>query len=510
MKSGPHEVQSRRKSIGGRVAAGTSLVMFGSIVARLIGVGSIAVLGRVLSPADFGIYALSIIAVSLMGAVSNRQFALALIRIPQLEKAHYDTAFTLSIIWGAIASTLLLGFSLFLQIWYPSSPFGVTISVFAVLPLIESARSIRIVRFEKALNLVPETTIDVVSKLGQVAVSIALALIWRDHWALVAGLVTYGIGSALLTYFFAPYRPSLSLKGWREFFVFGGWLSGTGLAGIAINMFDSLMVGLMLGTKSAGIYNMGMELNRMTTDTLGAAVARAAYPGLASIRSDPPRLKAAYLKAQELLIAIMLPVGAGLAVTASEVIRVAVGGQWGGSVLILQCLAPVAAVSMTVYLTQAVLMAESQTKAMFFRNLIVVCVQIPLILVGTWFFGIVGTLAGRGCGMIVHTLLSLSLVKEYTGIGAIAVLTRTWRSTVACFTMVFVVLLLDLVVPEPLKFIDEVLILALKVITGFGIYCASHLALWALSGFPDGAESSAIVIAKSVRRSLRYVSGKTS
>lgn len=490
--------ENEKDSLGLAVVAGASWVVVGSLTARVMGFLSILVLGRLLTPFDFGVFAVAMIAISFVNAVINRQFVLALIRIPEIERDHYDTAFTLSAMLGISAAIAVFFFAMAFAWIYPESESAKILIFLFVLPIIDNLRSTKIIQFERNINFVPETIIDLYSRILQVITSIFLALILDNYWALVCGIIVYSISSQILSYHFAPYLPNFTLGRWREFLSFGGWLTGAGVTGTFISMFDNMMVTVFLGTRAVGIYNMGMELVRVITETLAAALSRAVYPGLSAIQTDPDRTRRAYLKAQELMMAIVLPLGVGLAVTAPEALAIVLGNQWGDSAIVIQCLAPIAAVSTVTYLAQAALMAHDRTKEMFFRNSLVVLIQSPLILLGTWQIGFIGAIVGRGIGMLVHAYLSVLLAKAYVGAGVVDLLRITWRSSLSSLLMAVAVVLGGHIIGTNETWPGLVIGAIMKTALGICVYCMFHWIFWYVSGRPTGAETWLITMSKRI------------
>ena len=100
-------VETRRAESAARHVVRGALVSLGgalSLGSRLLGFVALAILARLLLPHDFGIVATAMIFIGLCRTLMNRQFHLALIRLPEVEQSHYDTAFTLTLIWGLVAS----------------------------------------------------------------------------------------------------------------------------------------------------------------------------------------------------------------------------------------------------------------------------------------------------------------------------------------------------------------------------------------------------------------------
>lgn len=472
---------------GRRVVRGALVSLGGSLGSRVLSFLALAVLARLLLPEDFGVMAVAMIFIGFARALMSRQFHLALIRLPEIERSHYDTAFTLSMIWGVGAAVALATLAGPLAIVMSTPEAAPVLRLMALALLLEGLQSPVFVRHERALDLRPEVIADWIAKLLQYGVSIGLALIWQSHWVLVLGFLAFTAGRVALSYVFGPYLPRPSLRHWRAFLSFGGWLTGTGIAGYAIGFTDVALVAARLGTGAVGIYNLTAEIVRMATDYMAMPLGRAVYPGLAAIADDPARMRLGLLRATQVLMGMMLPIGVGLALTAREIVLLLLGDDWLSGIAVIQILAPAAALSTVSYVAQSVMMARGQTRLMFLRNVIVATVQLPLIWVGIVMAGVAGAAAGRAMGMVLHGILSLTLAAPQAGLGRAKLLLAPWRSLAASAVMAAGLLWLETVLLTPAQ-ISLGLVLVAKIVAGVVLYCGAHLALWVASGRPEGFE----------------------
>lgn len=492
----------QNKPVGGRVVAGASLSLLGTLGARVLGIVAVAVLGRVLSPHDFGVMALAMIFVGLSEAVMSRQFDLACIRTRNITDHHYNTAFTLSVLWGAIAAGLIFALATPIATLMQEPEVGPMLHFLALVPLLDGLRNPYFVRFERSLNFLPEVAMTFFSKTAQITTAIALALIWRDYWAMAVGLVVFTTMRMLATYGLARRMPGLSLRHAGAFLRFGGWLSGTGLVGFIMQRSDTVLISARLGTSTLGLYNLGYEITQMVTNYLAQPLMRIVYPGLAEVSGSRTRLCAAYYKAQATLMGILLPIGVGAALTAPEVIVLFIGHKWLAAAPVLQILLPVTALSCLVYIIQAVLMVDGNTRAMFMRNLTVAVVQIPLVWTGLVLGGFVGGVAARAGAILFHTGLSLSIAARSTGDPWYQTLIAIWRSFVSVGVMVVGVSLVSWITTPATTEWQALWLLALKAGVGGTLYVGTHTVLWLASARPEGVETLVIRLLQAILRRL--------
>src|SRR5688572_12523316 len=191
---------------------------------RLIGLASTIVLARLLVPADFGLVMMAMViigAVHLLGAFS---FDIALIQNRQAHRQHYDTVWTINLLLAVAFGLLLLLLAAPAARFYNETRLEAVMYVLAVATALEGLVNVGIVAFRKELQFNKEFKFLLTKRVSSVAVTLALAVAWRDYWALVAGVLVGNIVSVVLSYAWHSYRPRFSLAAWSDLFRFSRWL----------------------------------------------------------------------------------------------------------------------------------------------------------------------------------------------------------------------------------------------------------------------------------------------
>lgn len=479
--------------LGMRVASGATLLIGASVLNRFISILNVAVLARLLTPADYGIVALAMVALGMAQQFSEMQIGNALIRLPKIEETHYTTAFTLGLMRGLLMAAVLFGLSDIIAAGMDTPALGPVLRWIALVPLIDALASPRFIGFAHQLDFRREVLISLTGRVVSLVTAIAVAMVSADYWALIVGMIAAAAVGIGLTHWVAPWRPRLGLQGWRDFLGFGLWLTVSGVVSFATYKSDTVMVGASLGTATLGQFNMGEQMATMATHQIATPITRAIFTGLARVGDDPDRLRRAYLKAQSSVLAIVLPIGVGSGLVGPELVRVVAGSQWEAAVPILQVVAPTIAVSMVVSGAHSLMMVRDDTRSIFMRNLATFCVRLPLIVAGLWLFGVPGVLAAKVLGSAFLIWMTLRLVVRNIGGRLLDPYFAAWRSFAACAAMTGTVMAYGAWLPEPgSAFWHNAAALGAKVAIGGATYCLSHLGLWLLAGRPDGFERIAL------------------
>lgn len=500
------------KKTGGlanRIAIGAMVLLIGQFSVRALGVLSLAVLARLLTPADYGIVALGFIAVDMGTKFSELQIANALVRLETIPDKAYDSAFTLSLIRGFVVGGVLFALAEPIAAVMGEPTLEPVLRWLALIPVIEGFRSPRMVDLTRRIDFSREAMIAVSTKALFLVVAIVLALLWRDYWALVAGMIASSLLGLVLAHVVAPYRPRLSFAYWRMFIGFGGWLTLSTIFSFANSKFGAVLVGWRLGAEVLGQYHIGDQLATMATNQLSIPLVRAVYSGLARVGKDPEHLRRAYRRAQVITLGFILPIGIGSALVASELVMVLAGPQWGDAVSVVQIVAPIIAVSMITSGAQALVMVRGDTRAIFLCNLANFLFRIPVFIPALLYGGFMGLLWGRVAAGAFSTFSMLWLVQRGSGEPIWGPFVAARRSFAAAAAMTAATLALAAALPDPgAAFVDNAVALAAKAGLAGAVYAAVHLALWRIEGRPEGFETTALGYAGRAVDALRRRLGR--
>src|SRR4029453_3506529 len=92
-----------------QIATGAAWMVFFRLIDRSLGIISMAILARLLIPADFGLVAMAMSIIGLIELETEFSFEIALIQKASPERVHYDTAFTLNALLATGGAILTAG-----------------------------------------------------------------------------------------------------------------------------------------------------------------------------------------------------------------------------------------------------------------------------------------------------------------------------------------------------------------------------------------------------------------
>ncbi len=488
-------------SLTARVARGAAWIMGAGLAARMLGAVNTIIVARLLAPDDIGIVATATIAMQLMQGISDIGVSQAVVKFRDADRDDLNTLFTLSALRGIFIGALLFGAAPFAAGFFGDPRMFWAFAGVALYPVLTGFLNPRFYEFERDLKFSREFFVTLATRLVGVAVSLAIAIIFRTYWAIIGGMLAGAIVQLVLSYLLRPHAPRFSFRSFKKVFGFSGWLAGVSFMAALNNKLDVPILTRLVGAGGTGVYFLGFQLSELVTGQIAAPVTRAIYPGLSELQGEPARMRSAFLRGVEALGAFAMPAAFGLSFTAVDVTDVLLGEKWSAAAPIIALLAPVIGLQSLFYATQAYAVALGLTRLVFFRELIFFIVRTPVFIWAAFAYGLQGAALAVASMGLFHILLNLALYARASGRPLWDPLVAARRSITAVGAMAAWFIL----VRPHVGWLDDmtpVLRLGLDIVTGALIYSAAMAALWRAEGRPDGIERHAIAAGSSLARRI--------
>lgn len=458
------------------------------IISNFLGITTTIVVARFLSPEDFGIVAIATTIQIILMSASELSVSHALIYEKNVKKAHLDTAWTLSAMRGVLVFAILFLLAGILETFYDTPGLKLILLALGGGVILRSLSSPALALFQKDLIFKQEFLINFFSKVISFVFSIWLAYKYETYWALVFGILLADFVHCIASYFLAPYFPRFNLSKFRSMLSFSGWVTLSNVINTINWNFDNLFIGKVVGEKALGLYKMGNNLALLPSRELTIPLRQLLFPSFSMIKDDKSRIVKAYERSQSLTSFIVMPGGVGLACVAELLIPVALGSQWLDVIFIVQVLAVVFSVQSLVTLVNPLAMAFGKTKTLFYRDLLMFGIRVPLVVVAAIIWGLEGIIWARAISAGSAILISIGLIKSIIGYGFLSHLSSNWRTFVGCCAMVLVTFFVsDYVIAKQLVN-SQYLSIFLVIIFGVFSYFTTVYLLWYISGRPQSPE----------------------
>ena len=420
-------LRSESPSLRVRIARSMFWITWSRGVLQILSFITTLLVARILEPADYGVMALASIWVTTAGLLADMGLGAAIIQFRNLERREIDTCFWITMLLAVVGYAVLsLGASI-IALWFGSPPLANVLPVVAlVLPLI-ACRVVSDSLLRKHLALDRVAQAEMIGGLVTLPILLGCALAGMGVWALVVGYLVSPLARTIATYVFLPWRPGFRLGGKRVREVIGFSLAtlGVRLMWVLRESVDELVVGKVTGQVSLGLYTMAKELALMPNHKIATVINMLSSPVMAELQTNIEAMRAALYRAVRLSAAIVIPMSAGIALVADEMVPALLGPKWLPAIPILRLLCFYAAVRAIDALLPPVLFARHRERFVLGYTFVLLAAVLPAAILGALWDGAAGVvLFSTPVYCVVMVFMARKALAELNGR-----LTDLWRET---------------------------------------------------------------------------------
>ncbi|MBN1850280.1 MAG: lipopolysaccharide biosynthesis protein [Deltaproteobacteria bacterium] len=321
---------NNHESISRKVIRGGIWVFSLRIVNRGLGFIRTVILARLLAPEDFGLFGIAMLSISTLETFSQTGFQLALIQKKENVKSYLDTAWSVSVIRGLILFLILFLSAPLIALFFDSPQATLMIRFIALSTLFSGLKNIGILYFQKELEFNKQFKYEFFAIIVDLMVSISLAFLLKNVWALISGWISANIVRCFMSYMIHPYRPKFDLKckEFHELYNFGKWIISAEIIIFLITKGDDILVGKMLGVTALGFYQMAYLFSNLPATEITHIISRVTFPAYSKFQDDLLKLKEAYLKVIKLTAFISIPLSGFIFIFSQDFTSLFLGSKW--------------------------------------------------------------------------------------------------------------------------------------------------------------------------------------
>ena len=324
------------RGLTNRAIGGMFWTFSGTGVQVVVQLLAIMALGRLLTPAEFGLMGAATVVIACSQIVSQVGVGPAIIQRRELDEIHVRVAVTLSAILGLLLGALVWFGAAEIAAFYRMPELEPVLRAVAFLFPLDGLNTVAKSVLTRQLRFRLYIALDVAAYvLGYALVGVALAWLGYGVWALVAAnLAQVGVRTVLM-YGASRHslRPSLDRRATRDLLGFGFGHSMAQIGTLLSQQGDNLVVGRWLGPAALGLYGRAYNLMVMPASAFGRIVNRVLFPVMSQVQDERDRLANAYERALAIVAFVALPLSTFLWVVTPEFIALVLGPRWGGVVL---------------------------------------------------------------------------------------------------------------------------------------------------------------------------------
>jgi O-antigen/teichoic acid export membrane protein len=326
---------------------------------------STAVISRLLTPAEIGVFSIAAVFSSLASMFRDFGVAEYLIQEKELTESKIRACIALNLAVSWSMALLIFAGAPLAAIFYRDDGVATVMRIQALSFLIIPLGAVTMAQFRRDLDFKPLFISNVIAGLVSFFLSLGLAYSGFGAaslaWASLAGVVA----SVGMTIFLAPARyPAWpAWQGMAEVFRFGKSASTVYVLGQVGKSAPDMIIGYCQNLASVAIFSRANGLVELLNRAVLSAIVPVCLPYFAKGERGEGDLKAGYLKAASYITAIGWPFLVLMAIQAFAMVRALYGPQWLEAVPVSRIICAVGAVELLHFLAKEVLMAAGQVRA---------------------------------------------------------------------------------------------------------------------------------------------------
>jgi O-antigen/teichoic acid export membrane protein len=402
---------------------------YGSLLLFLF---STAVMSRLLTPSEFGIYAVINAVITVISA-SFQEFGGAnyLIQKKVLSESNIRTAFTIT-----FCISIVIGLTLFLcrdaLVWFfkqEGLKAGIAVSTlnFALAPfsVVISALLRRDMEFGRL------AICSLAANFVSIGVSIALALLHYSYMAPIWGGLA---GSIILTVLLVGFckdrrifRPSLSE--YSDVISFGLYSGGVTVINVFYNLAPQIFLARILDFAAVGLYSRAVGITQVFDKLVGQVLSPVIMPAIFAQTKAGGNLKHIYLDAITLLTAVHWPFLTFLAIMAQPIIWIWLGPTWLEIVPLVRMMCIGYLSLFVACLSYPILVAVGSVRDALISSLISLPPSLLIIFVAS-FFGVQAVAASAMVTLPFQAAVAIYFIARHLDIGWPDLFGATFKSAI--------------------------------------------------------------------------------
>lgn len=397
-----------RKSVSGAFVS-----LSGRLLNLFLLLGSHAILGRLVPPDQYGVFAMGLTALGFLLIFKDFGLQSAGVQKADLSEMDANFIFWANLAFAAVLSGLGVVVAPFLASFYGSSAVEPVLMVMSLAAFLGSLSAAHIMLLRRQMKFGTITVIELSALAGAIAAALVVAFYTRDVWALLTLYLVQQVGITLGAYIatgWLPGRPEWSASH-LSLLKFGGGVALANTVYYLTNNINAVLIGYFSGAAALGHFNRAQQLFQIPSNVMFNSIYTVVYASLSRLKDRPAEYDEFYRACLAKVGMMYMYTGAVILVFAPEVVDVILGPGWDLAGRLLQALSFALVGSGMSQMTGILLQSQGRIKEFQLWGFIDSGIRIGAILIGAQ-WGIFGLTIGFA---VATTLVTAPASLWYVG-----------------------------------------------------------------------------------------------
>jgi O-antigen/teichoic acid export membrane protein len=368
-----------------RTVRGSGVTMTAQVVKVLTGTVTLAIMARLLTPADYGIFAILLVVVGFAWVFSDLGLATATIQRPSLTHEEASALFWINAAGGIVLTLLVAASGPAIAALFGQPKLALALPAMATTFLFTGVAAQHAALLSRAMHFAAYSVADSASRVIGSAVGIGTAVAGLGYWSLVVMQIAVAASQMVIVMRLSRWWPT---RPTRPFFPsdlvrFGGNVTGFSFINYFVRQGDNILIGGVYGSAQLGIYTRAYSLLLLPLSQILAPLDKVVTPALSRIGAhDAQRYRQAFLSVMGKLTLVTMPAMAFAIVNSHALVKVLLGDQWSESARIFAVLGFAGLIQPIGSATAWLFVTQGRTSQMLFWSAVTFPFNIGAYLIG--------------------------------------------------------------------------------------------------------------------------------
>lgn len=327
--------------LGHRTARGVLWALASTVGARVVSLLSLAILARLLAPAEFGVLAVALAVLAYLDTIGDLGTSVALVYWPDRWRDVAQVTFVVGVASSVVWLLATMAFAPAIARYFDAPTAEPVLRGLAWSFPLRALGATQDALLQKELRfrtrLAPELAMVVVKAVVALALAWAGFGVWALVWGQLAGLTLW----AAVLWIVSPWRPAWSFPRdlAKPVLAYGRGIVGVNIVAAVVHHADMLVVGRMFGATALGFYQIAYRIPEIAVSAIVAVTSKVLFPAFSRLHAEGRDLRTGYLTALRYVTLLTIPAAVALCLLAAPMVAVLFGPQWDASVPIVRAFA---------------------------------------------------------------------------------------------------------------------------------------------------------------------------
>lgn len=341
MASDANQTNQDGESFGRQVRNAVIWRSGSQILAQLVQWAATFLVIRILSPSDYGLFAMTGVVMAFAGMLNGYGLASGLVQRAAVTDREVRQLFGMLIMLNGTLCIAQLTLAPLAAAYFRQPAVVPLLRVQALMYLTTPFIALPYALLSRAMDFRAQAKVNMIAATAAAATALGGALAGLGVWTLVAApFVLFGTRAIGMTVAArALVWPSFDFRGAGALARFGGLMALGQVFWFAQSQGDVFIAGRSFTPHQLGIYTTALFLTQIFVSKFVPPLNEVAFSAYARIQEDPAARAAAFVKAARIVMTAALPFYLGLAATAQPLVLAMLGAKWAEAAAVVQILA---------------------------------------------------------------------------------------------------------------------------------------------------------------------------